>query len=179
MVRVHLRVNGVEYDLDVKPNERLLDTLRYRLGLMSVKEGCGRGECGACIVLVNGNPRNSCLTLTVSVDGMDVTTLEGLAPQGKIHAIQVAFIESDGIQCGFCTPGFIMMAKALLDRNPDPGDEEIAEWLGGNLCRCGSYPLYFKAVRIASEYIRKGRVLFDLEEIRRKYYLKIKGGGSE
>ena len=175
MVKVHLRVNGNDYEVDVKPNERLLDTLRYRLGLTSVREGCGRGECGTCIVIINGKPRNSCLTLTVTVDNAEIQTLEGLAPPGKMHAVQVAFIETGGVQCGFCTPGFIMMAKALLDHNPEPSDEEIREWLSSTLCRCGSYPLYFEAVKRASEYIRKGKVFFDVEEIRRKYYLKVMG----
>ncbi len=175
MVKVHLRVNGVDYELDVKPNERLLDTLRYRLNLTSVREGCGRGECGTCIVLVNGRPRNSCLTLTATLDNAEIQTLEGLAPPGKVHAIQVAFIETGGVQCGFCTPGFIMMTKALLDHNPDPSDEEIREWLSSVLCRCGSYPLYFKAVKKAAEYIRKGKVFFDINEVRNKYHLKIVG----
>jgi len=175
MVRVSLRVNGSTYELDVKPNERLVDTLRYRLGFMGVKEGCGRGECGNCIVLVNGKPRNSCLTLTATVDGAEITTLEGLAPAGKVHAIQVAFLEAGGVQCGFCTPGMIMMAKALLDRNPDPSDEEIRMWLGSVLCRCGSYPKYFEAVKLAAKYLKEGRVFFDLAEVRSKYYLKVLG----
>jgi len=175
MVRVHLRVNGVEHELDVKPNERLLDTLRYRLGLMSVKKGCGRGECGNCIVIVNGLPRNSCLTLTATLDGAEITTLEGIAPPGKIHAIQVAFLETGGVQCGFCTPGMIMMAKALLDRNIEPSDEEIREWLSSVLCRCGSYPKYFEAVKLAAKYLKEGRVFFDLAEVRSKYYLKVLG----
>ena len=177
MVRVHLRVNGVDHELDVEPNERLLDTLRWRLGLTSVREGCGRGECGVCIVLVNGKPRNSCLTLTASVDGSEITTLEGLAPPGKVHAIQVAFLETGGVQCGFCTPGFILMTKALLDHNPNPSYDEIVRWLSSVLCRCGSYHLYFKAVEVARDYLAKGRVFFDEKEVRNKYYLKIMEGG--
>ena len=102
-MRVKLRVNGKEYVLDVPPDERLVDTLRYRLGYTSVKEGCGRGECGSCIVLVNGLPRHSCLTLTATLDGAEILTVEGLAPEGKLHAIQVAFLETRGVQCGFCT----------------------------------------------------------------------------
>jgi len=175
MVRVSLRVNGSTFELDVKPNERLIDTLRYRLGFMGVKEGCGRGECGSCIVLVNGKPRNSCLTLTATVDGAEITTLEGIAPPGKVHAIQVAFLETGGVQCGFCTPGMIMMAKGLLDINLDPSDEDIKMWLSSVLCRCGSYSKYFEAVKLAAKYLKEGRVFFDLNEIRSKYYLKVLG----
>lgn len=175
MVKIHLHVNGFEYELDVKPNERLIDTLRYRLGLISVREGCGRGECGSCIVIVNGKPRHSCLTLTATLDNAEVQTLEGLAPPGKFHAIQVAFIETAGVQCGFCTPGFIMITKALLDHVPEPSEEDIREWLSSVLCRCGSYPLYFKAVKKAVEYIREGKVFFDMNEVRNKYYLRILG----
>ena len=175
VVKVHLKVNGKEYELEVPPNERLLDTLRYRLGLTSVKEGCGRGECGTCIVLVNGMPRHSCLTLTATLDGSEVTTLEGLAPEGKIHAIQLAFLETKGVQCGFCTPGFILMAKALLDRNPDPSMEEVKEWLSSTLCRCGSYHYYFAAVKLAAKYIKEGKIYFDEEEVRKKYYMKVVG----
>lgn len=172
-VKVSLVVNGVRHELEVPPMERLIDTLRYRLGLMSVKEGCGRGECGACIVLVNGRPAHSCLALTSRLDGAEITTLEGLAPEGKMHAIQVAFIESRGVQCGFCVPGFIMVAKALLDRNPNPSEREIREWLASTLCRCGSYPYYVDAVKRAAKYISEGRVYFDEKEVREKYHLKV------
>ncbi len=170
--RVRFKVNGREYELEVPGHERLLDTLRYRLGFVGVKEGCGRGECGSCIVLVNGEPRNSCLTLTARLNNAEVTTIEGIAPPGKLHAIQVAFIETGGVQCGFCTPGFIMMAKALLDRNPDPSDEEIREWFTSNICRCGSYNHYVEAVKKAVEYLRKGIVFFDEREVREKLHLK-------
>ncbi|MEZ0393614.1 MAG: (2Fe-2S)-binding protein [Desulfurococcaceae archaeon] len=173
MVDVTLRVNGVEYKLSVPPGERLIDTLRYRLGLMGTKEGCGRGECGTCIVLVNGEPRHSCLTLTARLDGAEVTTIEGIAPPGKLHAIQVAFIEERGVQCGFCTPGFVMITKALLDRNPNPSDEEIREWLASVLCRCGSYVQYFRAVKRAAKYLAEGKVFFDEREVKEKYHLKV------
>jgi len=180
MVRVKLRVNNVDHVLDVSSSERLIDTLRYRLGLMSVKEGCGRGECGSCIVLVNGKPRHSCLTLTATLDGSEVITLEGLAPEGKLHAVQVAFLDTMGVQCGFCTPAFIIMAKALLDHNPDPDREEALEWLSSVLCRCGSYYHYLDAVDVAKKYLSVGKVFFDLDEVRRKYYLKVleKRGGD-
>jgi carbon-monoxide dehydrogenase small subunit len=173
--RVKMRVNGRDYELDVPGHERLLDTLRYRLGFTGVKEGCGRGECGTCIVLVNGEPRNSCLTLTARLDGAEVTTIEGIAPPGKLHAIQVAFIETAGVQCGFCTPGFIMVAKALLDRNIDPSEEEIRDWFTSVLCRCGSYHLYIDAVKKASEYLKKGVVFIDEREVREKLHLKVMG----
>ncbi len=175
MVRVKLNVNGSYYELDVPPYERLLDTLRYRLGLTSIREGCGRGECGICIVLVNGRPRHSCLTLTATLDGAEITTLEGIAPPGKVHAIQVAFLETQGVQCGFCTPGFIMITKALLDHNPDPSDEEIVEWISSVLCRCGSYHRYVEAVKQAVKLIKSGKIFFDEEEVRRKYYMRVSG----
>lgn len=172
---VRLKVNGREYTLEVPSHERLLDTLRYRLGFTSVKEGCGRGECGTCIVLVNGKPVNSCLQLTARLDNAEITTLEGIAPPGMLHAVQVAFIQGAGVQCGFCTSGVIMVAKALLDRNPDPSDEEIREWLASALCRCGSYHYYIKSVKIAAEYLKKGQVYFPEEEIRKKFYMQVLG----
>ncbi len=173
MVKVTLTVNNVKYELDVPPLERLIDTLRYRLGFTSVKEGCGRGECGSCIVLVNGNPVHSCLALTSRLDGAEITTLEGLAPAGKMHAIQVAYIEARGVQCGFCTPSFIMVTKALLDRVSDPDDKTIREWHSSVLCRCGSYPYYFEAVKRAAKYLKEGKVYFDEREVREKYHLKV------
>lgn len=173
LFEIKLVVNGREYKLGVRSNERLIDTLRYKIGLTSVKEGCGRGECGNCIVLVNGKPKHSCLTLTATLDGSEIITLEGIAPEGKLHAIQVGFIESGGVQCGYCVPGFIMVAKALLEHNPDPSIEEIKQWLASVLCRCGSYYHYVKAVKLASEYLKNGKVFFDVNEIKRKMYSPI------
>jgi len=167
--KVNLVVNGVKYTLEVASSERLLDTLRWRLGLASVKEGCGRGECGYCIVLVNGRPRHSCLTLTATLDGAEVTTLEGLAPEGSLHAIQVALLETRGIQCGFCVPGLIMVIKALLDHNSSPSEEEIREWIASVLCRCGSYHYYVNATKRAAEYLRCGKVYFSEKEIRERF----------
>lgn len=169
-IRVNLKVNGKQYVLDVPPDERLIDTLRYRLGFTSVKEGCGRGECGSCIVLVNGLPRHSCLALTATLDGAEILTVEGLAPEGELHAIQVAFLETRGVQCGFCTPAFMLLTKALLDKTLDPSDEEIKQWLASVICRCGSYHYYFKAVRKAAEYLKKGKILFDEKEVRKNIY---------
>lgn len=174
--RVSILVNGVRHTLEVFSMERLIDTLRYRIGLTSVKEGCGRGECGNCIVIVDGLPKHSCLALTARLDGAEVNTLEGIAPPGKLHAIQVAFIETGGVQCGFCVPGYIMVAKALLDNNPSPSREEIIEWLSSVLCRCGSYQYYVKAVELAAKYIREGRLFFDENEVREKYYHGVLGG---
>lgn len=170
--KVRLVVNGREYTVDVPANERLVNTLRYRLGFTSVKEGCGRGECGTCIVLVNGEPRNSCLLLTATLDGAEVVTLEGIAPSGMLHAVQVALLETGGIQCGFCVPGVLMVMKALIDRTPDPSVDEIKEWLSSVLCRCGSYHYYVKAAQLASKYVREGRVFFNEKEVREKLYMK-------
>jgi len=173
--KVNLKINGKEYNIEVPAHERLIDTLRYRLGFTSVKEGCGRGECGTCIVLVNGLPRHSCLTLTAALNGDEVTTLEGLAPEGKLHAIQLAFIETRGVQCGFCTPGFIMMTKALLDAHPEPKQEQVREWLSSVLCRCGSYHYYFAAAKLAAKYIKEGKIYFDEKQVREKYHLRVVG----
>ncbi len=164
-VRIKLRVNGVTHELTVKPYERLIDVLRYRLGLTSVKEGCGRGECGACVVIMNGDLIPSCLVLAVRADGSEITTLEGLAPKGKLHAVQKALLDTHSIQCGFCVPGVALAIKWLLDRNPDPSDEEILEVLDGHLCRCGSYLRFVKAAKLASKYLREGREFFSVEEV--------------
>jgi len=173
--RVKLRVNGRDYELEVPGCERLVDTLRYRLGFTGVKEGCGRGECGTCIVLVNNELRHSCLTLTARLNGAEIATIEGIAPPGMLHAVQVAFIETSGVQCGFCTPGMIMVAKALIDHNPDPSVDEIREWLTSVLCRCGSYSLFIMAVKKAIEYLKKGQVYFAEKEVREKLHLKVLG----
>lgn len=175
LYKVKLRVNGRDYELEVPGCERLVYTLRYRLGFTGVKEGCGRGECGTCIVLVNNEPRHSCLTLTARLDGAEVVTIEGITPPGILHAVQVAFIETGGVQCGFCTPGMIMVAKALIDRYPDPSVDEIREWLTSVLCRCGSYSLFIMAVKKAVEYLKKGQVFFTEKEVREKLHLKVLG----
>jgi aerobic carbon-monoxide dehydrogenase small subunit len=136
---IHLKVNGMDHELDVPARRLLVDCLRYDLGLTGTKEGCSVGVCGTCTVLVNGEMVASCIALAVSVDGAEITTIEGLAQEGRLHPIQQAFIDFGGFQCGICTPGQIMAAKALLDTNPNPTEEEIRHWMMGNLCRCTGY----------------------------------------
>lgn len=153
-MRLKFRLNGRPVELDVPPGRRLLDVLREDLGLTGTKEGCGEGECGACTVVVDGNPRLSCLTLAIQVEGKDVLTVEGLAQSGALHPLQEAFIETAGVQCGFCTPGFLMAAYALLLRNPTPTRQEVREWLSGNLCRCTGYEQIVEAVLRAAEKMR-------------------------
>ncbi|RLG74946.1 MAG: (2Fe-2S)-binding protein [Thermoprotei archaeon] len=162
-IEITLNVNGKDYTVKVKPYERLLDVLRYKLGLTSVKEGCGRGECGTCAVIMDGKLVASCLVLAVQARGKKILTLEGLTPPGKLHAIQKALLDTYAMQCGFCFPGVIMAMKSLLDRNPDPTEDEIREALSGNLCRCGSYLRFIKAAKLAAEYIRKGQVYFEFK----------------
>ncbi len=148
---LRFRLNGRPVEVEVPPGRRLLDLLRKDLGLTGTKEGCGEGECGACTVLVEGKPRLSCLTAAIQVEGKEVLTIEGLAKDGKLHPLQKAFIETAGVQCGFCTPGFIMAAYALLLVNPKPTRQEVREWLSGNLCRCTGYEQIVEAVLRAAE----------------------------
>jgi carbon-monoxide dehydrogenase small subunit len=139
MVRVGLRVNGVERRVDVPSSATLVELLREELGLTGTKVGCGRGECGACTVLLDGEPVNSCLVFAAQCDGREVTTIEGLGENGALDRIQSAFVEAGAVQCGYCTPGMIMSAHALLARNPRPSRAEIEEAISGNLCRCTGY----------------------------------------
>ena len=136
---VKLKVNGVEREADVPTSRLLIDFLRYDLGLTGSKEGCGVGVCGACTVLVDGELCASCITLAAAVEGAEVTTIEGIAAEGRLHPVQQAFIDHGGFQCGICTPGQIVAAKALLDANPHPTEGEIRHWMMGNLCRCTGY----------------------------------------
>ncbi|HZS01686.1 MAG TPA: (2Fe-2S)-binding protein [Chloroflexota bacterium] len=136
---VEFTVNGDAYRLDVEPNRRLIDVLREDLGLTGTKEGCSIGVCGACTVLLDGEMISACLALAVRAHGREVTTIEGLALGERLHPLQRAFIEHGGFQCGICTPGQIMAAKALLDQNPSPSRDEVVEWMTGNLCRCTGY----------------------------------------
>jgi len=151
---LRFRLNGRPVEVEAPPGRRLLDLLREDLGLIGTKEGCGEGECGACTVLVDEKPRLSCLTLAIQVEGKEVLTVEGLAQSGKLHPLQEAFIETAGVQCGFCTPGFLMAAYALLLENPNPTKEEVREWLSGNLCRCTGYEQIVEAVLRAAENLR-------------------------
>jgi xanthine dehydrogenase YagT iron-sulfur-binding subunit len=152
---VSLTVNGEVRRVTVEPRVTLLDTLRERIGLTGTKKGCDRGECGACTVLVDGRRTKSCLTLAVMQDGRDVTTVEGLASgDDDLHPVQAAFIRQDGLQCGFCTPGQIMSAVAVIEEGHTSSDDEIREWMSGNLCRCSCYPNIVAAVREAAEEMR-------------------------
>jgi 4-hydroxybenzoyl-CoA reductase alpha subunit len=144
---IHITVNGDEIELGVHETESLQDALRERLGLTGTKKGCSRGVCGACTVLINNEPKNSCLVLAARCDGDEITTIEGIARDGELHPLQKAFIHSGAVQCGYCTPGMVMSAYALIQRNPDPSDEEIKQALGGNLCRCTGYTKILEAVR--------------------------------
>jgi carbon-monoxide dehydrogenase small subunit len=144
--KVTLKVNGERYEMRVPVERLLVDLLREALGLTGTKVSCGEGECGACTVLVNGKAINSCITLAVSVDGCEITTIEGLAKDGNLHPLQEAFIEHGAAQCGFCTPGMILSAKALLDKSPHPNEDEIKQALAGNLCRCTGYASILRAV---------------------------------
>jgi len=152
-VTLSFRVNGRPVEA-VAPGRRLLDVLREDIGLTGTKEGCGEGECGACTVLVDGKPRLSCLTAAIQVEGRDVLTIEGLAPAGRLHPLQEAFIVTAGVQCGFCTPGLIMAAYALLQEKPQPTRDEVREYLAGNLCRCTGYEQVVEAVLRAAERLR-------------------------
>ncbi len=148
--KVTLRVNGETYDLLTYPHRTLLEVLREDLHLTGAKESCGEGACGSCTVLLDGLPVRSCLLLALEVEGRDITTIEGLATGGKLHPIQEAFVEHHAIQCGICTPGMILTAKALLDATPEPTEEEIRRALSGNICRCTGYAKIVDAVKAAS-----------------------------
>jgi carbon-monoxide dehydrogenase small subunit len=154
-MRVRLVVNGRPVERETDAGTRLLDLLREGLGLFGTKEGCGEGECGACTVLLDGRAVNSCLVLAPQADGKEVVTVEGLARGATLHPIQQAFVDEGGVQCGFCTPGFLMATHALLLRNPDPTDEQIRSALEGNLCRCTGYAKIVQAVRRAAHLLRQ------------------------
>jgi aerobic carbon-monoxide dehydrogenase small subunit len=155
-VTVTCRVNGRPMEVQAHPMARLLDVLRSELHLTGTKEGCGEGECGACAVLVDGRLVNSCLLPLLQVQGADIMTIEGLAPDDRLHAVQQAFIDHGGAQCGICTPGMVLAAVALLQRHPAPDDAQIREGLAGNLCRCTGYMRIFEAVVAACMTSRPG-----------------------
>jgi aerobic-type carbon monoxide dehydrogenase small subunit (CoxS/CutS family) len=155
-VLITLRVNGQEHRVFVEPRRTLLDAIRKDLGLTGTKRGCDEGTCGACTVLVDGKAIYSCMALAVEYEGKSIETVEFLEKAGSLHPLQQAFIQEDGLQCGFCTPGQIMSAKALLDAHPSPQASEIKEALAGNLCRCGAYPKILQAVQAASKLQGQG-----------------------
>jgi carbon-monoxide dehydrogenase small subunit len=153
--RIQCRVNDDSISLEVEAHWTLLRMIRDELGLTGTKEGCGEGDCGACTVLVDGRAVNSCLILAIDVDGKAITTIEGLTRGNELHPLQKAFVEKGAVQCGFCTPGMILTAKALLDLNPVPTEEEIRFAIAGNLCRCTGYAKIVEAIQVTAEMEKK------------------------
>jgi len=154
-VRVQATINGEDMEFLCEPRQSLLEVLRETLGLTGAKEGCNNGNCGACNVILDGALVNSCLVLAVEINGRRVTTIEGIATAQGLHPLQEKFIAHAALQCGFCTPGFIVASKALLDQNPNPSETEIREWLAGNLCRCTGYDRIVRAVMDAAQVQEK------------------------
>jgi aerobic carbon-monoxide dehydrogenase small subunit len=150
-VLVHAHINTEDVEFLCEPRQSLLEVLREGLGLTGTKEGCNNGNCGACNVIMDGALVNSCLVLAVEAEGKTITTIEGIAPPGALHPLQRAFLEEAALQCGVCTPGFVVAAKALLDRNPHPTEDEVRHWLAGNLCRCTGYDKIVRAVLVAAD----------------------------
>jgi len=150
---ISFNINGEKVRLEVEPNKTLLKMLREDLNLTGAKEGCGAGECGSCTVIVDGKAVNSCMMLAVEADGKDIVTVEGLAKNGVLDPLQETFIKNAALQCGYCTPGMLMSAKALLMRNPNPSEDDIKEAIGGNLCRCTGYKAIIDAIKEAAGQI--------------------------
>lgn len=158
MFHLETTINGKTIETDIEPGLRLLDFLRQNLGLTGTKEGCGEGECGACTVILDGKTVNSCLVMAAQIHGRTLTTIEGLENEDGLNPVQQAFLDNGAVQCGFCIPGMVLSATALLDENPSPTDEEIKECISGNLCRCTGYDKMFISIRKASEnYQKKGK----------------------
>ena len=153
---INFTLNGRPVTADVKPHHNVVELLQSQFALFGARESCGQGLCGCCTVLVDGKPVSGCLYLAVFLDGTEVVTVENLAEPGKLDPIQDAFIECGAFQCGYCTPGFILMAKALLVQHPDPDDQQIRDYLAGNLCRCGAYPEIVNAVKMAARNNKAG-----------------------
>ena len=156
-IAVSTTVNGDPAEFLCHPGDSLLDALRGKLGLTGSKEGCGSGDCGACTVMLDGQMVCSCLVLAVEAEGRDVRTVEGVADGAELHPVQRQFLEHGALQCGFCTPGFVVAAKALLEVNPEPSESEIRYWLAGNLCRCTGYDKIVRAVSAAAAEMRQER----------------------
>ncbi len=155
-MKVRFYLNGLERVVETDSNKTLLEVLRTDLGLTGTKYGCGIGQCGTCTVLIDGKAKCACLTLIGQVNGRRVETVEGLAEGETLHPLQVSFVENHALQCGYCTPGMLMSAKALLDHNPSPSEEEIKVAISGNLCRCTGYIQILQAIKYAAEKMRKG-----------------------
>ena len=151
---INATINGEEQEFLADSRDSLLDALRERIGLTGAKEGCNNGNCGACAVIMDGRLVNSCCVMAAEVDGTNITTVEGVAAQDHLHPVQQAFLEEAALQCGICTPGFIMSSKALLETNPNPSEHDIRFWLSGNLCRCTGYDKIVRAVQKAGEVMR-------------------------
>lgn len=154
LIQINFTLNGKPVKVLTKPNQTLLDLLHNDLRLTGTKKGCDRGDCGACTVQINGRAVNSCLVLAPQVEGQEVTTIEGIGSYGKLHPVQQSFLELDAIQCGYCIPGMIMCAKALIEENPNPTTEEIRSYVSGNLCRCTGYLHQIEAVKQAASVMR-------------------------
>ena len=152
---IHFVINGESAGLEVKPWRTLLEMIREDLNLTGTKEGCGHGECGSCTVFMGGKTVNSCLVPAFEAEGQEIFTIEGLSNAGNLHPIQEAFVEHSGMQCGFCTPGMIISAKALLDKNPDPSETQIREAVAGNFCRCTGYTKIVESISAAARALRK------------------------
>lgn len=156
--RVRLKVNGREYEREIEPRMTLVDFLRHELGLTGTHVGCEHGVCGACTIIRNGEAVRSCLMLAVQADGAELRTVEGLAGSEGLHPVQQAFIEKHGLQCGFCTPGFLMSTIELLEATTEPSEEQILEAIGGNICRCTGYQSILESVRLAAQKMHAERV---------------------
>ena len=154
---IKLNVNNQDYEVTIKPHWSLAFVLREKMGLTGTKMACGNGACGSCTVIIDGKAVFACLQLAIAWQGSQITTIEGLADGDKLHPIQQSFIDNVAFQCGFCTPGMIMAAKALLDKNPNPTDGEVREAIGGHICRCGSYPRIVKAILNAAKVMTEGK----------------------
>ncbi|MFB6185484.1 MAG: (2Fe-2S)-binding protein [Halobacteriaceae archaeon] len=161
MTDLTLTINGEDHNIDVDPSRSLAKVLRYDLGLTGTQQACSTGVCGACTVLIDGEARKSCMHMVGMVEDADIETIEGLAERDELHPVQEAFVEEFSLQCGFCTPGFVMSAKALLDDNPQPNEDEIQEAIHGNICRCTGYKSIIEGIKTASDKITDQEVSGD------------------